>query len=381
MYNMYPIEIRFILTALQAEIHYEDKIWMKEVIESGELDWKEILGQVYTHRVSGLFYVNMIRNGFERNFYKEAKQSLRNTSISNGETNKELQEIMYRVSEMLNENDIPHVFLKGLVVSNHIYKNLNIRTSNDIDVLIPLDRTNTVTELLTKNQFIQGNHLAYEKRIEPISRGQALLWRTQSHQLFPFNKLVNKTYIEKVKIDINYSLNIGRNSNDSFLVNKLLGSRQKVLVGGREIWTLSWEGFLIHLCIHASKEARAIWAVLDRTDLTLYKFCDIHYGIRELPIDWTHFTQLVEDASLQEDVFLALMFTEQIFPGTVSTDVLSAITPLNTDYLHIVTDGTNKLFEWENDIIHRVFSFTRASQINNDSGNFSKFENAVKKFQ
>ena len=55
---------------------------------------------------------------------------------------------MERISKLFNENGIRSLFLKGPVIADAIFGDISLRTSKDLDILIPKLDVNKTEELL-----------------------------------------------------------------------------------------------------------------------------------------------------------------------------------------------------------------------------------------
>jgi len=62
-----------------------------------------------------------------------------------------------QIAEILNKEKIKAVALKGIVLAEHIYKNIALRQLSDIDLLVPVENINKCAELLFNQGFRQNN--------------------------------------------------------------------------------------------------------------------------------------------------------------------------------------------------------------------------------
>ena len=47
---------------------------------------------------------------------------------------------MEQINKLCNENKIPLLFLKGPVLAKELYGDISLRTSSDLDILIPIHK-------------------------------------------------------------------------------------------------------------------------------------------------------------------------------------------------------------------------------------------------
>ena len=63
---------------------------------------------------------------------------------------------MEQVSKLFTENEIRTLFLKGPVLAHDLYGDISLRTSSDLDLLIPLHDLDKAEELLIKLWLCEG---------------------------------------------------------------------------------------------------------------------------------------------------------------------------------------------------------------------------------
>ena len=83
---------------------------------------------------------------------------------------------MEQVSKLFTENQIPLLFLKGPVIAADLYGDISLRTSRDLDILIPITHFERAEKLLLS--------LGYEK--EPVL---SVLndWKWRDHHIVYFH--------------------------------------------------------------------------------------------------------------------------------------------------------------------------------------------------
>lgn len=365
MKNEIKNEHKLILLALK-NIWSEQEYIMIDNILKEQLDWKEILGQVFLHRVNGIFFVNLYKRNFHRKLPKEVIMPLQTAYFGNSHINKVYESVISSVSKKLNNHKIPFVFWKGAIINSFVYENLGFRTSNDIDILISKESLSATTKVLNDLGFNQGNYDAERKKIIPLSRREQLFWTTQTHQLAPFRKIIEEAYLDKVKIDVNFSLDLGNKSSKAsdYLVEDLLHNQHGISSEKIQFNSLNLEAMLLTLSLHASKEATSLWALENQNDLTMYKFSDIHYLITSKEINWELFLELVSTHSLVKEVYYALYYTEHLFGGTVPLKIIKNLEKKISDrsYLNIIYSNEGKAFYQNDTFIDRIFNQNRHNE-------------------
>ena len=88
-----------------------------------------------------------------------------------------------RLNDLLNENQIPYVNLKGILLSNRIYNDPTVRLTNDIDILIEEEHIDSVIKVLFENNFEFSHGTIWPQK---KSRQKQIL--SHFHHLTFFNK-------------------------------------------------------------------------------------------------------------------------------------------------------------------------------------------------
>ena len=141
---------------------------------SAGIDWKLFYRQVNKHRVFPVVYKNM-RTFCSGQIENSVMTFLKNKSNQNIGHSLKLSSELVRIVGILNEQEIPVLTLKGPLLSLALYGDMNIRVSNDLDLMInlsDLQRTDRLlieagyrrvrpSEILTGKQrdiFLKNNH-------------------------------------------------------------------------------------------------------------------------------------------------------------------------------------------------------------------------------
>jgi hypothetical protein len=130
---------------------------------SDSVDWKILCALARRHRM-----LNWLLNGESASLIpQEIKQKLKVQLFNQHQKNRVfLKEIQY-LHSLLKSNKIPHLFLKGVLLSLQIYDNPEVRFSRDIDLMIHPDYFDEAVKLLVKHadgeQLNKGFFFAIEK--------------------------------------------------------------------------------------------------------------------------------------------------------------------------------------------------------------------------
>ena len=327
-----------------------------------EMKWSEIIGYSMLHRVAGMVFYSLNELSLQENIPREMMSSLSKVHESQFLRKQSLNAYLFDISDKLISKNIPHVFLKGSILSNTIYTS-GVRSSNDIDILIHSKYISQVEDCLIRLGYFQGVYDKKKKEIVLFNRAEILKRRLNWGETAPFVQMANQPGLEFVEIDINFSLDWLPGKNQ-ILIERMLERSIQVKVDEHVLTSLCREDFLFQLCIHLHKEYVLKEMVNRSKDINLYKLLDIYAYLSEYDILWDHFLTLCENDDLAEACYLALELTCRLFPvlreNKQLNKVLSELMPAKEDYFNIVIDpSTQKEYCWEIPFLERVFDENR----------------------
>ncbi len=142
---------------------------------------------------------------------------------------------MEYVSQLLTEHQIPLLFLKGPTLGYDLYGDISLRTSGDLDILVPM-------ELLTDTEGIL-RQAGYEK--DDYIKTVLNDWKWRHHHVAYVHP------IKKVKLEVHWRLNPGPAKEPTF--NDLWKRRNKNNLTNSSVYTLGNEDLLLFLMIHGAR--------------------------------------------------------------------------------------------------------------------------------
>ncbi len=156
---------------------------------------------------------------------------------------------MESVCRMLSDNQIRSIFLKGPVIALDLYGDISLRTSCDLDLIIPIEDLDRAEEL-----FLE---LGYEKD-EYI---QTVLgdWKWRHHHITFFHPST------RIKLEIHWRLNPGPSREPSF--RELWDRKRESTLTGYPVYYLGREDLFLFLISHGARHgwSRLRWLVdIDR---------------------------------------------------------------------------------------------------------------------
>ncbi|WP_133014349.1 nucleotidyltransferase family protein [Clostridium cuniculi] len=251
-----------IIDLLNASIHNT----VPKLDYSKDVDWDEVINEANAHSITGLIYPalkNIKDNNIDKDIIDKLKKITFYSAIRQSNHIKRTAEIL----KLFNENNIPVIVLKGLVVREY-YPKPDLRTMCDSDVIIYKSDLERVRKLLLERGFHEeedaGHHIAFMKADFNLE----IHWT-----------LANETF---------------RKGQECFQ-EKIWDDAMKVKVGRVDTLSLSLEDLALHLCAHmASHMAISGFGVRQLADLVLL----VEHKGNE--IKWNEFREKAEKSGLTQ---------------------------------------------------------------------------------
>lgn len=312
------IEQEIIISILKMDKKNNEISRIKKLLKEN-INYQYILGFSFENRIYGIIWYRMREIGVHRMLPKEVQRSFEMAAIGNAYKNKIFMEEIERINTYLKKNKIEFVFLKGAILNNIYYESIEIRSSSDIDLLVNYTDLKKIDQFLCDEGYCQGRYDEQTNKISEVRRKDKIFWLSQTHQTYPYRKIINDEYINRIKIDINYSINFGEGLNelDKKLTKKFIDERNII-----NNWpSLNIENLIIMLCNHVYKEAISPWEKKDSLDLSLYKFYDVYYLIMTKPVNWYKVLSTSREFDLMEPVQFVLSFIKNLFAVNIPIEL------------------------------------------------------------
>ena len=209
--------------------------------------------------------------------------------------------------------------VKGIYLSDFLYKDSSIRKTDDVDILISIDDIPQITEILIQQGFTNRQYNKEKKEFFDYDKLTVMKYKMTMYNLLPFVKVQDD---QLIIFDISFALDFDRSTSN--VVKNML---QAVIVEQDKIPTMKGKDYLIHLLIHNYREAsNASWIELSK-DITLRKFCDIREFIREILTD--NELKMVVSEMLEINQKAALIFNiysiYEIYGDSFSKEILQQL--------------------------------------------------------
>lgn len=339
-----------------------------EQLVSSFLDWSRVIGILQVHRISGICWMNLMRNvellnrkcsfnkfyDYLRNVYhiqqSKAVEQIRSTQV---------------ICKALKSEKINFAIMKGPALAISVYENLGSRDFVDNDVLVHPSDIKNASEILTALGYVQGKVDMISDSIIPATREEKLRWSMYSHEVHPFLKKVEHPFLKYHIVDLHYSIDLNTKNRTDDMVKQLI-DRSVTYNTFPDIHCLSGVDMLIFICNHFYKEAISYDEIMNYRDLLLYKICDIAYLLHNKDFTWEEVVDRSIESGCQEGVYYGLFYTNEIFDQLIPPEYLHMLEPQDTSFLNKVYqyDSDLQMIEWEDPIVQRIFKMNRAAEVN-----------------
>ncbi|WP_047984001.1 nucleotidyltransferase domain-containing protein [Ornithinibacillus californiensis] len=279
-----PNELRYIIEQLQEERRNVD-------VDLQQLDWELVKELSLHHRVYPSLYTRLLEFGsdivptdvidflsyhYKRNTY----QMLYLT----GE--------MLHLSQLFSTRQIPLLFLKGPHLAKELYGDSSLRTSSDLDVLVPIKRLKQAEVLLEEQGYIKNDYI------------QTVLgdWKWRHHHVSYYHPE------KKIKVELHWRLHPGPGKEPGF--QELWDRREVNKSNDIPLDMLGKEDLFLFLIAHGSRHgwSRLRWLV------------DIKQMVN-LEMDWQLITNILNRYHYSNVVGQALILVSQLFNEAIDEKV------------------------------------------------------------
>lgn len=224
-------------------------------IDSYKIDWNLFAEMAIHHRIHTLLYPKL------KKIKEIPKPILRELEVHYRRNSFDMLHLcgeMKKLSELLLKDKIRVLFLKGPVLAIDLYGDLSLRTSSDIDILVPLADLQKVERHLEEKGFVKDDYIT------------SILndWKWRHHH-------VNFVHHETgTKVEVHWRLNPGPAKEPDF--KELWNRRRKSTLTEYPIYYLGREDLFMFLITHGARHgwSRLRWLI------------DINQMLKQ-EIDWT----------------------------------------------------------------------------------------------
>lgn len=353
-------EAELVLHSSKLNISEHDRGIILEIIDD-HIDWGLFLYYCCRNRVSPLvmstFEKIKITRSIESSVYYAMKSICENAKRHNLVFYNEVTII----NELFYDKGIRAVMLKGGVLAPLIYKDISLRQFNDIDYLIHVKDIPLVLEILKDNGYVQGVYDKGERKIISATKKEQMNRKLTSNEIFPHVKIDNIHGIP-VHIDINFELfwkgSLKNENKFYFETGEIINEGKLTELSNSKIYILPPEYQVIHLCAHHYGDAmnfcwQGSW-LRDKSEIALYKFCDLHELIISEKISWDKIYDISKNNKIEEPIYFSLKIVNQLFGSIVPDDFLVSLNVKET-VVDKFYDKNGKIQYWGMNLYDRIF--------------------------
>jgi hypothetical protein len=228
--SLFSNELRLLLVLLQQEgdtRHIHDPAF-------DSMDWSLFLQLTRHHRVYPSIY-RRLKEQPDHRIPTFVVQRLQRDSSRNTFHMLHLSGEMERVSRLLTENNIRSLALKGPTLAVDLYGDISLRTSSDLDILVPIHDLEKIDDILISHGYEREDQLS--KVLKE--------WSWRHHH-------VNYSHPQKkIKLEIHWRLNPGPSLDPSF--EQLWERRRISPLTSYPIYVLGTEDLFLFLISHGAR--------------------------------------------------------------------------------------------------------------------------------
>lgn len=284
------------------------------------IDWPLFLQLIIHHRLHPFITCKMTQMN-DLNIPLQVKQTLKQHYKQNTFNMLLLTSEMKQISHIFNEHDIKVLFLKGPIVAQQLYGDYSLRTSSDLDFLVPIDQLEASEELLLNLGYIKEDY------IRTILND----WKWRHHHTTYY-------HAEKgIKVELHWRLHPGPGIEPSFA--QLWLRRNEWSINQTKLFGLGREDLLCFLISHGARHgwSRLRWLL------------DIHFVLTN-ELNWTVLHQLLRRYQLTHVAGQAIILCQELFN-----------TPISTEMHHYIGKRANRL------ALDAYFYFNKMVELHSES--------------
>lgn len=258
---------------------------------SPEIDWDVLVELMLHHRIYPFIYQelrnidrNLIPEHVIKNLEKYYKMNIFRMLLLTAE--------MQQVSQLFLENKTSTLFLKGPVLGAELYGDISLRTSGDLDLMIPISDLDTAEKLLLDAGYVKDDY------IETILND----WKWRHHHI---------TFIhpeKNIKLEVHWRLNPGPSKEPTF--EELWDRKQQSHLTSSPVYFLGREDLFLFLVSHGARHgwSRLRWLL------------DIHQLVK-LELDWPYVIKLLKKHQYFHIGGQALILSSQLLNTPLSKEM------------------------------------------------------------
>lgn len=347
MNKKFKNEKRLLILLSRITFSQADMEEINEIVKE-KISWCELFKYALRNKVVTLVWYNIQKLNI-RHVPKYNKQILSYALAGQTKQNKVFMEEKNRILNILSENGVIAVPVKGAMLVDLLYKSYGIRTLGDLDFLIKKQDEKIVDKCMKKIGYQKGTYDAESNTVIPVDRREDIKWKIGATNFHPYIKVVESGFMNFVKIDFRHSL-------DESLDNKPINN---IIQYYEENGKVNPTHIILHLAVHMYYEATHSMSLLYNKDINLIKFCDIReYCLESMDdLNFDEIVQLAEEYNVKNSVYYTFYYLKQIYNDGYEEKVLGQLREMNIDDVDRCYNSDKKEFyAWKKDFSDRMFA-------------------------
>ncbi|WP_241156874.1 nucleotidyltransferase family protein [Bacillus sp. FJAT-42376] len=281
--SLLPAELKLIIQLLSTDGKIENDLT--------DTDWELFIKLAVHHRIFPNLYPLMAKKN-PGVFPDSVMQKLSILHRKNTFQMLHLSNEMVQISQLFAKQDIPVLFLKGPVLSMDLYGDLSLRTSRDLDLLIPFKDLERAEMLLADSGFKKDEYFS------PFL-GE---WKWRHHHTAFFHP------VKDITVEVHWRLNPGPGKEPCF--RELWDRRRLSSLTSHPVFLLGEEDLFIFLAEHGARHgwSRLRWLL------------DIHLLI-EKPLNWRFIKKQMKKYHSSLIGGQVLLLHSQVFSASLANEM------------------------------------------------------------
>jgi hypothetical protein len=356
-------------------MNYENKL----LIETSKLDfdprsleygtkginWDYVVTQAMAHNTIPVLFHNLSTNKLSMpNHLKELLLSFYQIKKIRGEI---MQQEFLNVLADFENSGIKVVVLKGVYLASCVYKDVALRPFGDMDILINKEDAHEVFSVLEQAGYSQSELDPNTGELVPLSEERLAGYSNELQHFGEFRKSCDSPGLKLFNIDVHHNLST-KFDDFNYNIVELMGRSVSDKIADVNIYRLSNEDFLTHLCSHLYWHTQSLRDIINGNDAQLLAYSDIRNFIHTFQIDWELLIDRAERANLLTAILFTLHHCQLIFGDIVperiyekwDQEYLKEIGSLIYDRW-ITRDNKVNIGRWSDDFMTRLFDPNRSS--------------------
>ncbi|MEC2076076.1 nucleotidyltransferase family protein [Metabacillus fastidiosus] len=234
-----PKELKLIIEIIKIEEEKGIQEISEDLLEN--INWEEFLQLAMHHRVYSLLYSRMNKTS---RIPSEVVQSLNRKYQKNIFKMLSLSGEMEQICRIFGESQIKSLVLKGPVLAADLYGDLSLRTSRDLDILIPFKDLSKADQVLT--------NLGYEKEeLQTLFND----WKWKDHHISYYHPK------KQMHIEVHWKMHPGASKEPDF--RELWARKRTCTHFSHSVYFLGREDLFLFLALHGARHgwSRLRWLI------------------------------------------------------------------------------------------------------------------------